>query len=421
MNLSVVILALNESENISILIPRLRAVLSTVMSEVEYEIIVVDGGSTDDTACIADELADRLIIQSSPGYGCALREGFEAARGNYVATLDADLSHEPSFLPTMWRERSHAEIVIASRYEAGGTVDMPLTRLMLSHVLNTIFRLTLSLPVRDMSSGFRLYSTGVLEKIDYSGTNFDVLPEIIVRSYVNGWRIREVPFHYAPRQHGSSKARLIRFGLSYLRTLARMWRLRNSIESADYDERAFDSKIPFQRYWQRRRYSIITNWVPEDAVTLDVGCGSSRILRDQEAVVGLDIKLNKLRYMRRYDKVLMNGSIFELPFPDGAFDCVICSEVIEHVAFDVKLFSEMNRVLREGGTLIIGTPDYGSLKWVMIENIYKRVIPGGYADEHITHYTLDTLQEHLVTHGFRVCKVSSILGAEVILRAEKEK
>src|SRR4029077_16655525 len=77
---------------------------------------------------------------------------------------------------------------------------------------------------------------------------------------------------------------------------------------------------------------------------LDVGCGSSRIIGSGQ-MVGLDIVLAKLRYARRYGNPLVHGSIFALPFKDGVFDSVICSEVIEHVAADERVFSELERVL----------------------------------------------------------------------------
>src|SRR5207253_88977 len=81
------------------------------------------------------------------------------------------------------------------------------------------------------------------------------------------------------------------------------------------------------------------------------------------------------------------GSIFELPFKDASFDCVICSEVIEHVPADEKVFSELLRVLEPGGRLILGTPDYDRWRWRALEWVYGKVSPGGYADEHITHYS----------------------------------
>jgi len=79
-----------------------------------------------------------------------------------------------------------------------------------------------------------------------------------------------------------------------------MWELRNSILSADYDDRAFDSRIPFQRYWQRRRHAIVTALAEGATTCLDVGCGSSRILGSLDSALGLDIQLSKLRYARKY-------------------------------------------------------------------------------------------------------------------------
>lgn len=417
MELSILILTIDEKENLMRLLPDIRSVIEPLTSN--YEILIVDGGSTDGTADVAHNLGATVIQQAHNGYGNALRQGFAAAKGDYILTLDADLSHKPVYLRQMWLERHAAEVLIASRYIPGGSADMPGDRLWLSRILNTIFRTVLALPIQDMSSGYRLYQTRVLRSISLQGSTFDILPEILVKALADGWRVKEIPFHFAPRQSGGSKARLLRFGIAYAKTLHNMWRFRNSIESADYDFRAFDSRIFFQRFWQRRRHRIITQWAPTGSRSLDIGCGSSHILIDIKNIVGVDIRQNKLRYMRRFDKELVNGDGFTLPFSTGSFDCVICSEVIEHVPFEEQIFTEFNRVLHKGGVLILGTPDYDAWQWIMIENIYKYVIPGGYADEHITHYTVRSLKEILHRYGFRVDKIASILHAEVILRCEK--
>ena len=108
-------------------------------------------------------------------------------------------------------------------------------------------------------------------------------------------------------------------------------------------------------------------------------------------VVGMDFNYAKLRYLRRYEIPLVNASAFALPFKDGSFDCVISSQVIEHIRYDESIFSEMYRVLRPGGMIILGTPDYATIGWRIIEPIYGFLMPGGYKDEHITHYTLAQL------------------------------
>jgi len=75
----------------------------------------------------------------------------------------------------------------------------------------------------------------------------------------------------------------------------------------------------------------------------------------------------------------------------------------------------MARVVKKGGRLIIGTPDYGGLAWRIIEPIYCFFQPGGYADEHITQYTREGLIRLIKSHGFAFQYVRYICGAEMIL------
>ena len=123
--------------------------------------------------------------------------------------------------------------------------------------------------------------------------------------------------------------------------------------------------------------------------------------------------------MRRYEIPLVNASAFALPFKDAAFDCVISSQVIEHIRYDESIFSEMCRVLRPGGMVILGTPDYATIGWRIIEPIYGFLMPGGYKDEHITHYTLRSLREILGRHGFEIEETTYVAGSDLILDAAK--
>jgi SAM-dependent methyltransferase len=198
-----------------------------------------------------------------------------------------------------------------------------------------------------------------------------------------------------------------------------MWKLRNSLESADYDERAYYSLIPFQRYWQRRRHSIAVSWARGAGRILDAGCGSSLIVQSLNNAVGMEFNLGKLRFLQHHGIPLVRGSAFALPFKDASFDCVISSQVIEHIAYDEVLFLEMRRVLRPGGMLILGTPDYATIGWRIIEPAYRFLLPGGYADEHITHYTREKLTEIVMRHGFAVEETAYIVGSELIMRCRK--
>ncbi len=422
-DLAVVIPALNERENLELLLPALRDTLDGLGTR--WEILVVDGGSTDGSADAAAKRGARVVHQQAPGYAGALAAGFAATQAPYVATMDADLSHRPIFLEEFWRQREAAEILIASRYAPGGRADMGLLRRLLSHILNRVYRRALSMDIRDLSSGFRMYRRDALTNLRLAARDFDVLEEILIRVHGRGWHIREVPFHYMARSSGRSHAKLLQFGWAYLRTLVRMWRLRNSVESADYDHRAFDSPIPLQRYWQRARHRTILAFLraasPDGRGTvLDIGCGSSRIIQGLPAAVGLDILLPKLRFLRRSHSRLVNGSIFALPVRDAACDVVICSEVIEHVPDLPEVMHEMTRVLRPGGTLILGTPDYDRRLWGVLEWIYGKLLPGAYAHEHITHYTRAGLMQRLMAAGYSVQDLRYVGLCEMIFQARKE-
>ena len=420
--LAVVIPAWNERENLDLLIPALRETLEGL--GVRWEIIVADGGSWDGTPEAATRRGARVIQQRRPGYGAALMEAISASQARFVVTMDADLSHRPTFIEDLWRHRDEAEVLIASRYIPGGESRTHWFRRLCSRILNVTYARILSLPLHDISSGFRMYRRDILTGVQCQASDFDILEEILIKVHALGFRIRELPFQYLSRGTGRSHARFLKFGWAYLKTLIRMWQLRNSVASADYDHRAFDSPIPLQRYWQRARHGIVLNFLhaslsPGRHSILDIGCGSSRIIQDLPQAVGSDVLLPKLRFLRDRHSRLVQGSIFALPFADDCFEAVICSEVIEHIPDHPAVFEEMGRVLRPEGTLILGTPDYGWWLWWVLEWIYGKILPGAYAHEHITHYTQTSLAERLHAYGYTVQACKYVGFCEMIFRATK--
>ena len=416
-DVAVVIPAWNERENLELLLPALKEVIEALGGTAE--IVVVDGGSTDGTRAAAEQRGARVVAQQERGYGGALLAGFAATTAPYIVTMDADLSHRPAFLQEFWKRRGEAELLIASRFVPEGRAEMSWFRRLMSHILNRTYRRVLSLPFHDLSSGFRMYRRDVLAGLSIQARDFDVLEEILIRVFTGGWQIQEVPFHYLARGSGRSHTRLFRFGWAFLKTLVRMWRLRNSVASADYDSRAYDSPIWLQRYWQRTRHRIILGYLERRDGILDIGCGSSRIILDLPAAVGMDILQNKLRWLRPRHRLLVRGSCERLPFRDGRFAAVINSEVIEHVPDAPAIWTEMWRVLRPGGTLILGTPDYGRWLWWVLEWIYGKILPGAYAKEHITHFTRQELARRLRDAGYEVVDCRYVGFCEMIFKARK--
>lgn len=416
--ISVIIPTLNEAGNIGKLVARIKNIVSLVTQE--YEIIVVDGHSSDATIKNAQKSGARSIIQKSKGFGGALKDGFATARGEYIITIDGDLSHNPDVITVMWKHRNDADILVGSRYIKGGSAKQSLTRKILSRTLNTTFSTLLSIPVRDMSSNLRMYRRTVIDTIDIQCTKFDVLQEILVRACAQGFTIKEVPMHYEPREYGVSKAKIASFTKAYLETFLKLFALRNSIKSADYDARAYFSLNPLQRYWQQKRHRIIMKFLGEQkkGAILDLGCGTSLIIQQLPHAVATDVLFNKLRFLKRTNSKRILSSTFAIPCKGRVFDAIISSQVIEHIPSKKELFIEFKRVLRPGGTLILGTPDYDKAAWNAIEWIYKK-FPTTYGHEHITHYTQKSLAALLEQFGFTIQNIEYICDGEMIIKAQK--
>lgn len=227
-DISVIIPALNERECLEFLIPSLKDVIACL--GLAFEIIVVDGGSHDGTAEASERLGARVVSQEERGYGGALISGFTSARAPYIITMDADFPRRPIFVEDFWRERDQAEVLIASRYTSGGKAQMGFIRGLLSRILNGMYIIVLSLPFRDVSSGFRMYRRHVLAGIDLQERDFNILEELIVKIYSQGRRIKEVPFDFKARVAGRSHAKIIKLAWAHLKTILRMRRLMRGLD-----------------------------------------------------------------------------------------------------------------------------------------------------------------------------------------------
>ncbi|NDC39371.1 MAG: methyltransferase domain-containing protein, partial [Proteobacteria bacterium] len=368
----------------------------------------------------AEAAGARCLLQRRIGYGGALRDGLQAARGDFVFTMDSDLSHPPELMRELWKEREVADVVIGSRFVSGGSSAAPRLRHLLSVILNTVFSTILSAPIKDSSSGYRLYRRVVLKPELYRPENFNVLQEILIRAFVDGWRVKEVPLRYEERVHGESHVSLVKFAVSYVPTLARLWLLRNSVEAADYEHRSYDSRHWLQRRWNRRRVQLIRELLGQGGATVvDLGCGSSRLTSTSPNTIALDIRQDKLRFLSATNSRRLQADLVELPLRTASVDAAIVSQSLEYVPELTKALREVNRVLKPGGVAVFSVMDSRRLGWRLLGVLY-RLLPNVKKGPRKYHQLSRSLfVDQIAAHGFRALKYRYIFGSELILKAQK--
>jgi dolichol-phosphate mannosyltransferase len=218
MGVTVVLPTYNEADNLQPLITQLLA-----LPIADLKAIIIDDGSPDGTGEIADQLAlqhpGRIVVSQRSGklgLGTAYKSGFKLALesgADIIAQMDADFSHSPQVLPELVEALQTCDLVIGSRYVAGGSVDLewPTWRKGLSAFANFYARSILSMPIRDLTGGYRVWRRDALGKIPIQrirSSGYAFIIETAYLAYRAGLEIHEYPIYFAERSYGRSKMSL---------------------------------------------------------------------------------------------------------------------------------------------------------------------------------------------------------------------
>lgn len=213
----------NEEEVISHTISGISGELEPL--DIGWELILVNDGSADGTVeiCRREAEGDSRIklIDYSPnrGRGYALRRGFAAAAGDFVVSIDADLTYSPDHIVRIWRElkQSGADIVLGSAYMKGGrTINVPFKRLLVSRLGNMILGLALPGSLRTITCVLRGYRRKVLESLELESEDKEVHLEILAKAISVGFKVKEIPAVLTARRKGKSKFRFKATSISHL-------------------------------------------------------------------------------------------------------------------------------------------------------------------------------------------------------------
>ncbi len=208
----VIVPTYDERENLRPIAERLFAAVPTA------DLLVVDDGSPDGTGQIADALAGEdarvhvLHRTAKAGLGAAYTAGFGWARErgyDVVVEMDADGSHAPEQLPRLLTALEDADLVLGSRWVAGGqVVNWPASRELLSRGGNAYTRRVLGLPLRDATGGFRAYRRSVLDALplgDVASQGYCFQVDLAWQTWQAGFDVVEVPITFVERVRGESK------------------------------------------------------------------------------------------------------------------------------------------------------------------------------------------------------------------------
>jgi glycosyltransferase involved in cell wall biosynthesis len=220
--LSVVIPAYNEENGIREIADRVLAV-APALREVgvdELELLVVDDGSKDGTADVAESITGVTMIRhpKNKGYGAALKTGFSKARGELIGFLDADGTYPPEYFPQLCKSvLNGSELVIGSRM-AGADSEMPITRRIGNFFFANLLSILGRQKVTDSASGMRVFKREILGHIYPLPDGLNLTPVMSTRALHEGIRIEEIPIPYSERV-GRSKLSVIYDGRIFLQSM----------------------------------------------------------------------------------------------------------------------------------------------------------------------------------------------------------
>jgi len=214
---SIVIPALNEAENLPLVLQRIP--------EWTFEVLLVDGHSSDATVEVARKAFPRIrvLYEQRSGKGAALRTGFAAARGDIIVTLDADGSADPREIPAfMGVLLAGADFAKGSRFiHGGGTSDMPLYRRLGNQLFVRIVRALYGGHYSDLCYGYNAFWTRVLPALCLDGDGFEIETMMNLRALKASLQVVEVASFEAKRVYGEGRLRAFPDGWRVLKTILR--------------------------------------------------------------------------------------------------------------------------------------------------------------------------------------------------------
>ena len=198
---SIILPVYNESENLRVLLPALFQHFATL--DCRYEVVVVDDGSTDETATVLRELSNPTLrvvsLRRNAGQTAALMAGIRFARGEILVSMDGDCQNDPADIPELLAKLNEGFDVVSGWRQ--DRQDAPLRRNFLSRMANKLISAVSGIYLHDYGCSLKAYRRSALEGVQLYGEMHRFIP---IYAYWNGARVAEVPVRHHQRRHGVS-------------------------------------------------------------------------------------------------------------------------------------------------------------------------------------------------------------------------
>jgi dolichol-phosphate mannosyltransferase len=212
MKLTIIVPAYNEEDTIEEAVRRtLAAPLVVDGQEIDRELIIVDDGSSDATAAIAEDIADARVKvlhhSANKGKGASIRTGLDAAQGEITVIHDADLEYDPNDFQELITPivRGEAEVVYGTRFYWGYPVGMQFWNYLANRLLRDLANLLYWGGITDEATCYKAFRTELLKSFKLKCQRFEFCPEVTAKTLRRRIRIREVPISYRARGKGMGK------------------------------------------------------------------------------------------------------------------------------------------------------------------------------------------------------------------------
>jgi SAM-dependent methyltransferase len=382
--LSVLMPLFNEEEYVAASIQRvLDAPLPAGML---LEIVVVDDGSTDDSARIVEELAGqhpeqiRLLRHAeNRGKGAAVRTAIQHARGEFAIVHDADLEYDPREFPKLLQPlvEGKADAVYGSRFQSGGERRvLYFWHALANQILTTLCNIAADVNLTDMETCYKAFRTDLVKTIPLRSNRFGIEPEITIKLAQRQARIYEVPIRYYGRTYEEGKKIGFQDAIQALGIILRYWIFRDTY--LDPGARILDALAQTPRF---------NHWMAETirpfigCRVLELGAGIGNMTRQLSPgrlrYVATDVDAEHLARLRNRFQYRPNLEVQECDLTRGEdfapfarqMDTVICLNVIEHLEQDEMALTNVASALQDGGRAIVLVPQgpsiYGTLDEVI--------------------------------------------------------